>query len=290
MGWLKKIAKVAVPAAAGFATGGIGAAAVGALSGLGGDESTAQSADFAREMQQKQLDWERERAQNAHQWEVEDLKAAGLNPILSANGGAQTGGIGAGSIDTTGTQNAGINAATGIQQIASAAQLHGQLSKQKAEVENMQQDTINKAVQKGLISEQAAKTATERNILDFDFLLDQNYKEQERSVGIGNMLAENKLTAEKNKNLHYQTELIKESIKQTKQEIENLKEQQKTLRAQGKFAEANELGKTIQTYVSSVTDLISSIGPLLMPGGAAAKGAVAAATSAAKALEKNNKK
>lgn len=31
---------------------------------------------------------QREAAQNAHQWEVEDLRKAGLNPILSATGGS----------------------------------------------------------------------------------------------------------------------------------------------------------------------------------------------------------
>lgn len=37
------------------------------------------------------IEWERERAKNAHQWEVEDLRKAGLNPILSAGGkGAST--------------------------------------------------------------------------------------------------------------------------------------------------------------------------------------------------------
>jgi len=33
-------------------------------------------------------EYQRENAQHAHQWEVDDLRAAGLNPILSATGGA----------------------------------------------------------------------------------------------------------------------------------------------------------------------------------------------------------
>lgn len=35
-------------------------------------------------MQTANIDWQREQLQNKHQWEVEDLRKAGLNPILSA--------------------------------------------------------------------------------------------------------------------------------------------------------------------------------------------------------------
>lgn len=57
---------------------------------LGAKKQSAASAD-ANAMQ---IAWQREAMQNRHQWEVEDLRKAGLNPILSANAGASTGGAG----------------------------------------------------------------------------------------------------------------------------------------------------------------------------------------------------
>jgi hypothetical protein len=63
----------------------VGAAAIGAQA-VGGIWSANQS----RQANQDTLNWTWEFARNAHQLEVEDLKAAGLNPILSAGGkGAQ---------------------------------------------------------------------------------------------------------------------------------------------------------------------------------------------------------
>jgi len=40
----------------------------------------------AKRAEQRARDWQREVANNAHTWEVADLKKAGLNPILSAQG------------------------------------------------------------------------------------------------------------------------------------------------------------------------------------------------------------
>lgn len=66
---------------------GIGSNLAGGIIGANSAKEAAQiSARQSAENTQKQIDWYNYVANNAHQMEVEDLRKAGLNPILSAGG------------------------------------------------------------------------------------------------------------------------------------------------------------------------------------------------------------
>ncbi len=63
-----------------------GGAASGGLSGVAGYFGQRDANKAAAAEAQKQRDWQERMASSAHQREVEDLRKAGLNPILSATG------------------------------------------------------------------------------------------------------------------------------------------------------------------------------------------------------------
>lgn len=132
---------------------GWGEAVAGGLGAISGIYGANKSASSAKQLTQMQMAWERERAQNAHQWEVEDLKKAGLNPIISAGGtGATTSGISGAMPDTSGYNKAvdAINSAT-------------TLKRTNAEIENLKATTNKTNVESGLLTPQAEALIREKN-------------------------------------------------------------------------------------------------------------------------------
>jgi len=137
--------------------GGLGDVAIGMLggsliSGLGGILSNQAAADQAAENRA----FQERMSSTAHQREVEDLRKAGLNPILSATGGK-------GASTPGGAQAAMENpfkeAGSGI---ANAAKVHG-IDKPIAEanIKNIDADTIVKTANADLARTQAENVRTD---------------------------------------------------------------------------------------------------------------------------------
>lgn len=66
-------------------------------------KAAAQQFEYQKALQQQNIDWEREQLQNKNQWTVNDMKAAGLNPILAAGNvnSATSSGVGSVSLPDT---------------------------------------------------------------------------------------------------------------------------------------------------------------------------------------------
>lgn len=113
----------------------IGAAAIKAGAEIGSSMLSNSAAIRATE---KQIAWNEYAAKHAHQWEVQDLEAAGLNPVLSAtSGGATTGSVSPVMPDYSGIANAGNSIMSAIMQSYEADKID-------AETKNIEADTANK--------------------------------------------------------------------------------------------------------------------------------------------------
>lgn len=146
----------------------VAAAAIAGGAALAG---TAWSALSGKSAQKRQIAWEKERAQNAHQWEVADLKAAGLNPILSAGGqGATTGGVSA-PIPDTSQLTSGISSAIGLYQDNKRIENETQQTASNIDLQKSQETlnfskSLTEAEQQGLLTKQQANTAMQTQIAE----------------------------------------------------------------------------------------------------------------------------
>ena len=132
----------------------IGAALIGgAVSGYGQYRANRQTAVST----QRQMDFQERMSNTAHQRQMADLKASGINPMLSAKlGGASSP---AGSSYQAG--NIGAAAVEGYGKVSSAKQAQAQTKQIEAQTEFTKQQTEN-AIQQNKNLKQAYKVAVQQ--------------------------------------------------------------------------------------------------------------------------------
>jgi len=156
---LGSIIKAVLPAAA-AAIPGIGPVASAALTAASGAFATEDERDFATSSAATANAFTKEQLQNRHQWEVSDLRAAGLNPILSAMKGAP-------SIGGSASAQSGANVAEDTAALTNSAANTNQqrLNTQKLQAEI---ELLKSNAQASKAQSVASQTQGVKNIADSD--------------------------------------------------------------------------------------------------------------------------
>lgn len=143
----------------------LGSLAGGAIGAIGSIIGGNQAANSAKDVNRQSIAFAKQSAQNKYQWTVNDMRAAGLNPMLmmshGATGANQPGLHNPGTTTQAAYTGAGQNLAAGINSAAAAKNAETQAAVGHANVAIASEQVLNLAATRNLTYEQTFKVNQE---------------------------------------------------------------------------------------------------------------------------------